>query len=177
MKAKPGSRRSTSPIAPPPSSKVVGVAAIVVPADTFRREAPAPVINHRRFGSLRASFRRDSEAFVWECLDLVSTGRGPVDLAFEADAWGPTAVHERQLDAVIASLDALTEIATRAVAAKFGGWDEDSIGDVSRLEWQGARVTGRAGTFQLHYWCNEGQELLLTVSFERWEPARVEIHD
>lgn len=157
---------------------MMGVAAVAMARTNARlRAAPAPVIDHRRFGPVRASFRRHSDAITWECLDLVVTRRGPVDLEFEADTWGPTAAHEQQLDAIIASLDALTERAGRAVSVRFGKCDETSCGDASDLEWQGARVTGRAGTFQLHYWCNEGQELLLTVSFERWEPARVEIHD
>jgi hypothetical protein len=156
---------------------IIGAAVEMARIDTRLRAAPAPVIDHRRFGPVRASFRRDSDAITWECLDLVTTRCGPVDLEFEADTWGPTAAHEQQLDAIIATLDALTGSAARAVAARFGNCDESSRGDASDLEWQGARVTGRAGTFQLHYWCNEGQELLLTVSFERWEPTSVEIHD
>jgi hypothetical protein len=126
---------------------------------------------------VRAAFRLDSDAITWECLDLVATRPGPIDLEFEADTWGPTAAHEQQLDAIIASLDTLTESAARAVAARFGDCDESWPVGASALEWQGARVTGRPGAFQLHYWCKEGQELLLTVSFERWEPASVEVHD
>jgi len=156
----------------------MGEAAVAMPRlDAWRRESPAPVINHRRFGMVWASFRRESEAVLWECLDLVATRRGPVDLAFEADTWGPTAAHEQQLDAIIAMLDGLTESAAAAIAAKFGNCDKILPSDASGLDWQGAQLTGRAGTFRLHYWCSEGQELLLTVSFERWEPASVEIHD
>ena len=155
----------------------MGVAVAMARVRTRAGGAPAPVIDHGRFGPVRASFPRASDAVTWECLDLVATRRGPVDLEFEADTWGPTAAHEQQLDAIVDSLDALTESAARAVAVKFDDCDESLRGDASGLEWQGARVTGRAGTFQLHYWCRKGQELLLAVSFDRWEPTSVEVHD
>ena len=52
------------------------------------RDAPAPVLDLRRFGPIRASFCRDSVGFLWESLDLVHTQRGLADLAFEAGLLG-----------------------------------------------------------------------------------------
>jgi hypothetical protein len=122
---------------------------------------------------MRGSFRRDSEAFVWECLDLVRTARGLADLEFEAGAFGPGAAHERQLDAVIASLDVLTQAAADAISMELG----DCIGRLSSLEWQGARLSGRIGAFQLHYWCGSAGDALITVRFEVSRPASVTFHD
>lgn len=148
----------------------MGEAAIAMaPLDVRRREGPAPVIEHRRFGSLRASFRPESNAFTWECLDLTPTARGLADLELEAGAWGPGAAHEQQLDELLANLDALTTAAARLIAT--------TLGEISGLEWQGALLTGRPGSFQLHYWCTIYSEVLVTVSFEQSQPSRVEIHD
>lgn len=133
-----------------------------------RREAPAPVIDHRRFGTVRASFHPESAAFLWECLDLVPTPRGLADLEFEAGAWGPTTQHEVQLDDIVANLDALSKAAARLLKATFG--------QTPALEWQGTRLTDRAGTFQLHFWCDTGQEQLITVSFEQSQPVRFTAH-
>jgi hypothetical protein len=137
--------------------------------DAWRREGPAPVINHRRFGPVRASFRPESSVFVWECLDLAQTVRGAADLEIEAGAWGPGRVHEQQLDEIVGSLDALTNAAGRLIAA--------ALGEISALEWQGAHLTGRAGSFRLNYWCTTTSELFVTVEFEQSQPRRVEIHD
>jgi hypothetical protein len=155
------------------------VAAVVMPAfDAWLRESPAPVIDHWRFGVVRASVRRECQEFVWECLDLVATQRGPADLEFEASAWGPTADHERQLDEIVRNLDALTKAAARAIAAHFKeSFDHRPNGPWTGLEWQGARLCGRMGTFQLHYWCKAGPELLIAVSFEGSQPVGVHIHD
>jgi hypothetical protein len=147
----------------------MGVAVAMPRLDPWRGEAPAPLIDHRRFGPMRASFRRDSSALIWECLDLVQTRRGPADLEFEADAWGPTVAHERQLDTITTDLDTLSEAAVQAIAAE--------VGEIAALEWQGARVTGRAGTFRLRYWCKVETELLVTVLFEQSQPTRVEFDD
>lgn len=148
----------------------MGEAAIAIaPLDVWRREGPAPVINHRSFGPMRAAFRPESDAFTWECLDLVPTARGPADLELEAGAWGPATAHEQQLDEVIANLDALTRAAARLITK--------TLGEVSMLEWQGALLTGRQGSFQLHYWCTIDFELLVTVSFEQSQPRLVEVHD
>jgi hypothetical protein len=148
----------------------MGVAAALMPhVDAWLREAPAPVIDHRQFGLMRASFRRDSDGFTWECLDLVPTRRGVADLEFEASAWGPTSAHENQLDAVLSNLDALTDSARQIVMAKFG--------EMSGMEWQGARLTGRTGAFELHFWCDAGDELLVTVVFERSQPTSARLHD
>jgi hypothetical protein len=136
--------------------------------DRTRSEPPAPVIHHSRFGAVRGSFRRECSALIWECLDLVPTQRGAADLEFEADAWGPTSAHERQLDAIVGNLDALTKAASQTAAAEFGG---------AGLEWQGARLTGRDGIFQLHYWRTSGPELLITVSFEQSRPVSIHLHD
>ena len=137
--------------------------------DAWRREGPAPVINHCRFGPVRASFRPGSDAFAWECLDLTTTPRGLADLELEAGAWGPGTVHEQQLDEVVANLDALTRAAERLIAT--------TLGAISALEWQGALLTGRPGSFQLHYWCTITSEILVSVSFEQSQPRQVEIHD
>jgi hypothetical protein len=147
----------------------MGVAVAMPRLDSWRGEAPAPVIDHRRFGPMRASFRRDSDAFIWECLDLVQTRSGPADLEFEADAWGPTVAHEQQLETITTDLDTLSEAAAQAIAA--------AVGEISALEWQGARVTGRTGTFQLHYWCKDAPELLVAVLFEQSLVTGVEMHD
>lgn len=151
-------------------------AVAIAPADSSKRDAPAPVIDHRRFGPMRASFRRGSEAFVWECLDLVPTPRGPADLEFEAGAWGPTPAHELQLDAIAANLDLLTEASARVIAAEFGDGLDGARAN-SALEWQGACLTGRTGKFQLHYWWICGAEQLVTVSFERSQPTSAHLHD
>ena len=138
-------------------------------AEASRREGPAPVITHYRFGSMRASFRPERDAFAWACLDLVPTARGLADLEVEAGAWGPSIAHEQQLDEVVASLDTLTTVAAQLVTA--------TLGEIAALEWQGALLTGRPGSFQLHYWCSAASELLVIVSFEQSRPRRVEIHD
>lgn len=158
----------------------MGAVAVAMPQfDAWLREAPAPVIDHRRFGALRASYRRESELFLWESLDLVQTGRGLVDLEFEAGAWGPSEAHARQLEVVVARLDALTRAAARAIAERPGDGIELPRSDRqwTNLDWQGARLTGGAGTFQLHYWCNSGSDVLITVSFEQWSPTGVRLHD
>ena len=134
-----------------------------------RREGPAPVINHRRFGQVRATFRPESSAFIWECLDLAQTARGPADLELEAGAWGPGTLHEQQLDDVVGNLDALTGAARRLMTA--------TLGEIHALEWQGALLTARAGCFKLHYWCTTASELLVTVEFEQSQPRRVAMHD
>jgi|KBSSwiStaDraftv2_1062776.scaffolds.fasta_scaffold449804_2 hypothetical protein len=138
-------------------------------SDVWLHAGPAPVIEHGRFGPMRASFRRDSDGFTWECLDLVPTTQGPADLEFEASAWGPDASHERQLETILENLDALTRTARPLVAAE--------IGRSCDLEWQGAQLTGRAGTFRLHYWCRSVNELLVTVLFDQSQPATAELHD
>jgi len=137
--------------------------------NSWRREGPAPVINHRRFGLVRASFRAESSVFVWECLDLVQTTRGAADLEIEAGAWGPGTAPEQQLDEVVENLDALTDAARRLIAA--------TLGEISALEWQGAHLTGRPGSFRLNYWCMTTSELLVAVEFEQSQPRRVETHD
>jgi hypothetical protein len=115
---------------------------------------------------------------VWECLDLVPTQRGPADLEFEAGAWGPTADHERQLDEIVRNLDALTQAAARAITDRFEErFEHRPDGPWTGLQWQGARLSGRVGAFQLHYWRNAGPELLITVSFDRSRPAGVQVHD
>ena len=142
------------------------------------RDAPAPVLDLRRFGPIRASFCRDSDGFLWESLDLVHTQRGLADLAFEAGAWGPTAAHEQQLDTITANLDVLTESAAQAIAGALGGAFEHCLRDPWRgLEWQGARLTGRDGTFQLHYWWTSGTESLVTVSFEQSRPTSAHLNE
>ena len=147
----------------------MGVAvAPIARADRTRSKSPAPVVYHSRFGAVRGSFRRECSGLIWECLDLVPTMRGPADLEFEAGAWGPTSAHEWQLDAIVAKLDALTKAASQIIAAEFEGYN---------LEWQGARLTGRDGIFQLYYWCTSGPELLITVSFEQSRPVSIELHD
>jgi hypothetical protein len=147
----------------------MGLAVVpIAPADSRRCESPAPVILHSRFGVVRGSFRRECSGLIWECLDLVPTQRGPADLEFDADAWGPTSAHDRQLDAIVAKLDPLTKAASQTVAAEFG-W--------GGLEWQGARLTGRDGIFQLHYWCTSGPELLITVLFEQSRPVSAQLND
>src|SRR5256885_14690846 len=100
----------------------MGFAAIQIdPFNGWRREGPAPVIDHSRFGMMRASFRRESEHFVWECLDLFRTARGLVDLEFEGRAFGPETVQEEQLDAGGAKLDQLTCAAAKAISGRFPG--------------------------------------------------------
>lgn len=95
--------------------------------------------------------------------------RGSADLEIEAGAWGPGTVHEQQLDDIVGNLDALTSAARQLIAA--------TLGEVSMLEWQGAHLTGRPGSFRLSFWCTTTWELPVTVSFEQSQPRRVEIHD
>ena len=64
---------------------------------------------------------------------------------------------------------ALTSAAERLIAI--------TLGEISALEWQGALLTGRLGSFQLHFWCTITSEILVSVSFEQSQPRRVEIHD
>jgi hypothetical protein len=144
----------------------MGAAAVAMPHfDAWLREAPAPVIDHRRFGAVRASFRRESQGFLWECLDLVPTPRGLADLEFEAGAYGPNIAHEQQLYAILANLEALTRAAASAISEQISGCVE--------LEWQGALLTGRAGTFELHFWCGGDTEALVSIAFERSGPIDV----
>jgi hypothetical protein len=155
-----------------------GAAVTTLSLDPWLRESPAPIVDHWRFGAVRGAFRRECQALVWECLDLVPTQRGPADLEFEAGAWGPTADHDRQLDEIVRNLDALTEAAARAIAAHLEEtFDHRSNGPRTSLEWQGARLSGRMGMFQLHYWCTGGPELLITVAFEGSQPVGVQIRD
>jgi hypothetical protein len=158
----------------------MGFAAIQVTRfDDWTRVGPAPVVDHPRFGAIRASLRRDSETFVWECLDLVRTDRGLADLEFEAGAFGPTSAHESQLAELIGSLDALTRAAVRAVARELSDCVEIPLptDPWRNLEWQGARLSGRVGTFQLHYWCSPAGDALITVRFEQSKPSGVRFHD
>jgi hypothetical protein len=141
--------------------------------DEWARESPAPVFDHRRFGAVRGSFHRDSEGLVWECLDLVRTAGGLADLEFEAGAFGPGLIHEQQLDAVIANLGALTRAAARAISEELGRCSKHPLA----LEWQGARLSGREGAFQLHYWSEIEPEALITVRFEQSRAIGVRFHD
>src|SRR3954447_25145263 len=109
------------------------VAIALVRPDPWRRDGPAPVIDHRRFGPMRASFRPESDAFTWECLDLLPTPRGAADIELEAGAWGPVTAHEQQLGEIVANLDELTRAAAPLIAS--------TLGEVSALEWQGALLT------------------------------------
>jgi hypothetical protein len=158
----------------------MGFAAIQIdPFNGWRREGPAPVIDHPRFGMMRASFLRESEHFVWSCLDLFRTARGLVDLEFEGQAFGPTAVHEQQLDALVAKLDQLTCAAAKTISARLpiSVADPASVDAPTGLEWQGARLSGCDGTFQLHFWCTSAGDALITVCFEQWRPVSAHFHD
>ena len=155
----------------------MGFAAIQLDAFSgWRREGPAPVIDHPRFGMMRASFRRESEHFVWECLDLFRTARGLVDLEFEGRAFGPETVQEKQLDSVVAKLDQLTCAAAKTISARFPSAIPPSA-SADALEWQGARLSGCDATFQLHFWCACANDALITVCFEEWTPASAHFHD
>jgi hypothetical protein len=137
------------------------------------------MMEHPSFGALRASVRRDRGRWLWEALDLVQTRRGDADLGFEAGASGPGPSHQAQLEEVIADLGPLTAAAAPMIDVKLGGWLDRSLGDDpwSELEWRGARLTGRAGDFQLHYSCRSWPDALVTVTFERRRPVRVQIDD
>ncbi len=146
---------------------------------SWHREGPAPVLDHRRFGMVRASLRRGSEAFVWECLDLVSSPRGPADLEFEASAWGPTEAHERQFESIVDDLDNLTLAAALAIAVELPECLAHPCSDDpwTQLQWQGAGVTGRSGSFRLRYWCSNALDSLVSVDFEGSTPIRVGFDD
>jgi len=137
------------------------------------------MMEHPSFGPLRASERGDGGPCLWEALDLHDTPRGEVDLGFEAGSSGPGPSHAAQLDEIVADLDRLTAAAAPMIDVKLGGWLERSLGNDpwSELEWQGARVTGRTGEFQLHYSCRSWPDALVTVAFEDCRPVGVQIDD
>ena len=138
-----------------------------------------PMMEHPNFGPLRASVRGDGGPWLWETLQLLDTPRGEADLGFEAGSSGPGASHEAQLDEIVSNLDRLTAAAAPMIDVKLGGCLEHSIGDDpwSELEWQGARLTGRNGDFQLHYSCRSWPDAMVTVSFEGRRPVSVQIDD
>jgi hypothetical protein len=137
------------------------------------------MMEHPSFGTLRASVRGNGGPWLWEALDLHHTPRGESDLGFEAGASGPGSSHAAQLDEIVADLDGLTAAAAPMIDVKLGGCLDRSLGDDpwSELEWHGARLTGRAGDFQLHYSCRSWPDALVTVTFEGRRPVRVQIDD
>lgn len=138
-----------------------------------------PMMEHPFFGPLRASIRGEGGTWVWEALELHSTRRGDADLGFEAGTSGPGTSHETQLDEIVCDLDRLTAAAAPIIDVKLGGWLERSLADDpwAELEWQGARLTGRTGDFQLHYSCRSWPDAMVNVIFEAGRPARLEIDD
>lgn len=138
-----------------------------------------PMMEHPSFGPLRASVHGDGGPWLWESLNLLDTSRGEADLGFEAGSSGPGASHEAQLDEIVADLDVLTASAAQMIDLKLSGCLERSLGDNpwSELEWQGARLTGRSGDFQLHYSCRSWPEALVAVMFQDRQPVGIRIDD
>ena len=100
-------------------------------------------------------------------------------MGFEAGASGPGPSHEAQFDEIIDELDSLTAAAAPLIDVRLGGWIERRLADDpwSELEWQGARLTGRPGEFQLHYSCRSWPDAMVIVNFDGSQPAGVQIDD
>ncbi len=140
------------------------------------RQAAAPVMDHLRFGPLRASGRFDNGRWHWEALELIETRRGHADLSFDAGPDGPGSAHEAQLAALVAQLDPLTGAAAPEIRSALADVLELSLESPwTELEWAGAHLTGEEGTFRLHYACKRWHDAMITVGFEQSELRRVQI--
>lgn len=143
------------------------------------RRVPAPVVEHPRFGRVRASHRPASGDWLWEVLSPVPTECGHLDMTFDAGEAGPGDVHERQLDSIVADRDALTRAAAPLMGqelADFLGkplpenpWDELSLEFV--------HLSGRNGEFEMAYSCRSWPDASVTAFFEQGQPTIIQIDD
>lgn len=146
------------------------------------RKQPAPVIDHSRFGRVRASHRPSSGTWLWETLDMVDTPRGEVSLTFDADESGPTAAHERQFDHMLDNLDWLTETAVPMLASElkdfldFGGL-KFPADPWAELEWIGGHLTGVGSELEVQYGYRSWPDAMITVYFENDRPTTIQIDD
>jgi hypothetical protein len=141
--------------------------------------AAALVLDHPAFGQVRASMRSEEGQWLWECLDLVETARGAVDLCFDAGPDGPGLAHWVQLATLAAQLDSLTRVAVPMIGAYFTRRLTASIPDdgPAELDWHGARLTGCEGCFEMHYGSKTWPYAMLVVRFERSTPVDVRVED
>ena len=142
------------------------------------RRGPAPIIEHARFGRVRASVRSDDE-WLWEVLAPVPTTAGPLDMTFNAGEQGPDDRHSKQLDAIVADRDALTRAAAPMMAAELSDfvgrpfpvnpWDE--------LKLEFVHLTGKPGLFEMAYSCKSWPDANVTAFFVDGRPTMVQIDD
>ena len=142
------------------------------------RRGPAPIIEHARFGRVRASVRSDGE-WLWEVLAPVPTIPGPIDMTFDAGELGPDERHSKQLDAILADRDALTRAAAPMMAADLSDFLERPFPDDpwDELELEFVHLTGRQGAFELAYGCKSWPDAHVTAFFEDGLPTMVQIDD
>ena len=146
------------------------------------RKVPAPVIDHPRFGRVRAAYRPASGPWLWETLDLVPTARGEADVGFDAPETGPTSDQERQFDWILANLDPLTMAAAPMIAAELKNWPVIFSPDDpwAELEWHGAHLTDNSspeGDWQIAYGCKSWPDAMITIYFEAGRPSSSRLDD
>ncbi len=134
--------------------------------------AAAPVLDHPSFGLVRAT-PAAAGPWLWQSLDLVSTRRGSVDIAFEAGADGPGDAHAIQLGNIVDQLGALTAAAAPMISAHLFG-PTTVIDPATDLTWRGVRLTGRQGAFQLEFSSRDRPDSI-AVRFEHSLPVAVEV--
>lgn len=142
--------------------------------------APAPVIDHPRFGRVRASRRpRDSDLWLWEALAPVPTECGPLDMTFDADELGPSDAHERQLEEIVDDRDTLTRAAAPLIAADLSDFLSQPFPDNpwDELELEYVHLSGRKGEFEMAYSCKCWPDASVTAYFEDGVPTLIQIDD
>ena len=146
------------------------------------RKVPTPVIEHPKFGRVRAAHRPATGFWLWETLDFVTTPRGPADIGFDAPETGPTPDQERHFDWIVANLDQLTMAAAPMIAAELKEWPVRFASDDpwEELEWQGAHLTmnnSPEGDWQIAYGCKSWPDAMITAYFEGGRPSLIQLDD
>jgi hypothetical protein len=143
------------------------------------RSIPAPVIDHPKFGRVRASYRPKSGLWLWEMLDWLDTPHGRVSATFDAGPTGPGPHHEQAWDEICANVDGLTRKAAPLVASALADWLEKPFpaDPWAELGWEGAHLTESSGEFELNYFCKSWPDAMIAVFFEQREPTLVQLDD
>ena len=143
------------------------------------RGGPAPRIEHRRFGPVRASVRSIDREWLWETLALVDTAAGQMDMTFDANEAGPGERHERQLDQIVANRDALTRSAAPLIERELSDFLGKPLPDNpwDELELKFVHLSGRDGEFEMAFSCKSWPDASITAYFEQGRPTVIQIDD
>jgi len=143
------------------------------------RKTPAPVIDHRRFGRVRASRRPKTGQWLWEVLNPVATEFGSIDMTFDAGEDGPDEAHERQLDAILADRDEMTRAAAPLIAGDLAHFLDKPLPENpwDELTLEFVHLSGRPGDFEMSYSCKSWPDASITAYFEKARPTVIQIDD